>query len=211
MSDRPLLEPAEIEARGLVDLGNGFLLDPETGEVIENRKTPFRVRDLATAEFVVRRRQERDAEIVKQLTLFKAQCEPILAALRAAIRERDWWKARYDPELEVFAAQQIEVANAGLPEKKRTSNFRTAYGRLQFGTSPKMIDIPAETMPDAIKWAEQFVPEAVQKTLLKKPLEAHEEILPPAYFDVLPPRVWFAVQTGVSVPPEAEKLAKLKI
>jgi hypothetical protein len=208
---RPLYTWEQIEELGLVGVGNGFLVDPDTGEVTENRREPFRVHDVETAAFVIGRMQERDAEVVKQFTLYLAQCGPILAALRAAMRERDFFEARFKPELEIFAAQNLLAENASLPANKQVSNVKLpGGGKLQFGTSVATIDIPEETMEHAIRWAEQFVPSAVEKRLVKTPLKGHEAELPVAFFSVIPPRRWFAVQTGVKVPAEAERLAKTK-
>lgn len=205
---KPLYTQEQLNALGFEDIGNGFYVDPDTGEICENRETPFVVRDMESAEWVMKRLQERDAEIVKQWALYQAQCEPIIAALRAALRERNDFEARFKPELEIFAAPQIELQNAKLPASKQVSNLKTRYGKLQFGTSQASIEIPEETKAQAIEWAEKWIPQAVRKEIVKTPLKGHEEQLPVAFFNLLPSRPWFSAQTGIKVPDGVEKLVK---
>lgn len=172
-----------------------FLVDASTGEVLDVEKPEgFRVTDRASAEWVMERIFDSEAEVAA----LEARAETIrknIARMAAEhARKAQWLRDRFGPQLEEWARAEL----AG----KKVRTVRTPFGALAFRkTKPKL---SVTDLARAVEWCKEHVPDAVkvQESILVSmiPDTAWKDLN--AAFDITPAGDSFRVD--VSTPrPEA--------
>ena len=177
-------------AAQVIVIHNGFLVDADTGEVLGLASTPerFDVTDLASAEWVLKKMSECDAEELGIEARIKSVTENLASDLRQAKGRREYLMGRFGEGLKAFArADQYD-------RKTRTTSM--AFGKLSFRTMPESIEIV--DMALAVEWAKANAPDAVKtvESILKTPLKDIPN-LPEDAFTLIPAGEVFKVETGV--------------
>ena len=197
----------EKPAPTYITLDNRLLLDPETGEMIEPDDKPFSVHDDQSADWVLRKLQEIDADLLALDALYQARVNMLVQRAKALTRQRTWLKNRFKMDLQVYATQQIDLLNSG---KKAAKSIKLTYGTLGYRSSAGSIEVREDNLKDAIAWDESHCPAAVSKSILKTPLKAMKE-LPSHLFESIPPQENFYISTGISVPASIKSLATKEV
>jgi hypothetical protein len=185
------IEIAAVDsAAKVIVIHNGFLVDADTGEVLGLASTPerFDVTDLASAEWVLNKMSECDAEEMGIEARIKAVTENLNSDLRQTRGRREYLMGRFGEGLKAFAH-----FDQGLGKRRTTS---TAFGKLSFRTTPESIEIV--DMALAVEWAKTNAPDAVKtvESVLKTPLKGIPN-LPEDAFTLVPAGETFKVETGV--------------
>ena len=179
------VEPIEVD---------GYLIDPETGEVVGHVDGAFQVDDLGSAEWVMEKMLTEDIEIAaleKRLEVIAANLDSMK---KDRERRRKWLEYRFGDELEDFARQN-------LPEKGKT--WKCAYGRVSFRTTNARVGVNDETLainflrpiaPDAIKTTEKVLVSALPEHIKQKALDGG---LKKWGFEVVPGGESVTIKTGV--------------
>ncbi|MEN6537404.1 MAG: host-nuclease inhibitor Gam family protein [Bryobacteraceae bacterium] len=126
-------------------------IDADTGEVV-GLATPFQVNDEDSANWVLEKIMNAEADIAREQMKLRAIQERSQANVKRLDRRVEWLKARFGPELEEFASKQLEG------KKSRTLNL--LFGKLSFRKNAGGIRV-ADEMP-AIEWAKAKCPDAVK-------------------------------------------------
>ena len=181
----------------IIETEDGYLIDTETGEVVglseeTGKQDPFRVCDMASAEWVLSKMQACDAEI----TALQLRLEAIQKQLGQMIvekeRRRQFLTFRFHDELEAFARQTLSGA--------KTKSLRTPYGTMHFRHVNARIAVREGQEPAAIAYLETNLPDLeavkVSKKVLLTPLQKATD-LPFDLFETVPARETFRVDTGV--------------
>lgn len=163
---------------------DGLVIDVETGEVLGHESPTFAVTDQASAEWVLARFLDADADIAKAEAIVRnAQ-----AILKRAKSRRASLEGRFLPELAEYAKQN-------LPKGGKT--FSTMYGAVSFRATPAKVRVVDEEA--ALAWARANAPEAVkvEESILvsKLPKDLVEEA--PQGFEVVEAGESVSVKTGV--------------
>lgn len=139
-----------MQAPNVQQVGD-LLVDIETGEVVGSADPQFRVRDRETAEWVLRKLADDEAELVA----LEARKKMLLANLDSMIadvrRHKDSLERRFSDELQAFAERELEG--------KKIRTLKTAYGRLAFKKVPARLVIEDEER--VVAYFEQVAPEHV--------------------------------------------------
>lgn len=162
----------------LVRTHDGYLVDPETGEVHGHVEATerFMIDDDNKLEWALGKGMDLDAEIYAlemKRTAINEQIDRMQAQIEA---KKSWWAARFMADIRRYAWDKLEGS------KKRSLD--TVFGRLSFrarAASIKIIDKEA-----ALAWAKTNWPQAVKtvttETVLVTPLKGLR--LPADAFDV---------------------------
>jgi hypothetical protein len=180
-------------ARVYAHTADGWVVDAETGEIMGRHDTheAFHVTDMSSAEWVLQRMQETDAQILAETAILQARIEAQQKRIDVQKRRRDWLDRRFGSELEVFAAQELDG------QKSRT--LETGFGKLSFRKGVQKIAVREGRMETAIAVCLNLFPNAVKVTesLLVSELKGHESELPGDLFEIIPAADKFTVTTGV--------------
>jgi len=168
----PILESENTQS--IVE--EGYLVDPETGEVLGLASTPtpeFEVTDVDSAEWVLAKIGEADAEILKLQLMLNGSIERMTKRIKAQQRRSDYLRARFEPGL-------TEVARKNLPKSGKTWN--ALNGSVAFRATKDRVDVPKENTDQAIGWLKKKgLNEAIKTTesILKDsiPKEVKEELI----------------------------------
>lgn len=188
-----------------VETPDGFLVDPETGEIVGlaafdpfDPAAPapsldpeqFHVTDLRSAEWVLQKLQETDSEIARLDALCRARVEALQTKIAGQKKRRDWLLKRFAPELEQFAVKELEG--------KKGRTLKTGFGSLAFHKSRGRIEVKAESKDAALDWLQSRYPTAIKvsKSILVSELKGHEAQLPDSLFTVVKPVDEFKICTG---------------
>jgi hypothetical protein len=187
VEDLGLAEIASVQRETFLT-PEGFVIDPETGEVIRHIGQPFAVVDRNSAEWVLAKLMDADAAIFAEQTRLAVVTENIQARIKGYARRRDWLRARFAGELEQYATGQI----AG--QKARTLTLD--HGKISFRKTPGGTAVT--DMAAAVIWAKANAPEAVKvtETVLVTPLKGRDD-LPEDIFTVTPPGEKCSIETGI--------------
>jgi len=120
----------------------------------------FRVRDEATANWLVRR--------VNEARAYEERARAWAAhETRRARQDADWLRRRYGPQLEAWVRQELAARH----HRRRSLNLPA--GRVGYRRSPPQLVIDHEDR--ALDWCRRHLPTAVQTTerLSKRELNAH--------------------------------------
>jgi len=168
---------------------DGYLVDDETGEFLGyiDPKPAFCVTDQDSAEWVLAKFSENEAERVGLLRRRDAIIANIDRIISGVDARAGWLTARFEAELQRFTLTQIA--------DKKQKYHDTAYGRMQFRTTPGRTEIVDKEA--AVEWAEINAPEAVKidKRVLVTGLKGIE--LPEDIFTIVPPSEKFSFDTGI--------------
>jgi hypothetical protein len=170
---------------------DGYIVDPETGEVLGHTEASerFAVTDIESAEWVLSKMQEAQADVLAQRCRLDAIQSQMQAMIEDKARRCSYLEARFGHELEAFAARELEGG--------KSKTLKTPFGSLSFRTVPGSIRVVNVEL--AVVWAETFEPKAVKvsKSVLVSGLKGMESGLPSAAFEVVPPNERFRIETGV--------------
>lgn len=169
---------------------DGFIIDTESGEVLGLATQEFHVTDEASADWVLKKLTESEAEIIKLNLMLESVAERLASERKAAERKVEWLKARFGAELEQFAKEN-------LPKGKRT--WKGTWGEVSFRTSPARLEVTDEET--AIKWAERNCPSAVKvsKKFLKSELST-------GFMGLASENALFRHESGLNYIPETETM-----
>lgn len=191
----------------ITEISNGYIIDVETGEVIDHAEVNtgrasaddffatldprpvFEATDLAGVEWVMSKLQEAESEVLG----LKSRRDAIVSNIDTQIRDRQnkiqWLHKRFDADLELFTRSQIQ--------DKKTKTVTTPFGKLSMRQNPGSIVVKDDA--GAIAWAKQHMPEAVatKEHILLTPLDKVKGGLPGDLFLVIAPFEKFGVNTGV--------------
>mgnify|MGYP006921335240 CR=1 FL=1 len=164
----PEVHASNFDSLQIIVIQDGYKLDSETGEIL-GLAEPFQVHDVKSAEWVLEKMQEAEA----QARAYETQAADIMTNLAKLTKfhrsKAEWLRACYGSQLE-------EVARENLPKGKRT--WSSLFGSVAFRTTAPRLDIVDEA--DAIAWAKAYYPEAVKvkESLLKSNIPT-DETYPP--------------------------------
>ena len=161
-----------------------YTIDEETGEMTAEVPA-FAVKDAASAEWVLERIQQLDA----QEAALKARQEAILANIQT---ERGRIDARKKGLLFRFEGQLAEFARENLPKGKKS--WVCPFGTLGFRTSKGSTKVLDKDV--ALAWAQDNAPEAVKVEMSVLVSKLPDVELPPC-FEVTQPEDRFYIDSGV--------------
>jgi hypothetical protein len=125
----------------------------EWGEIVAVERPGFHVNDSSSAEWLLEKLQEQDAQIVALNARKAAICENLDTQIKQAQNRRNGLLFKYEGEL-------VEFARQNLPEKKRT--WISPFGSVKFTTQPARLKVAD---PDrALQFAKEHNPEAIKVT-----------------------------------------------
>jgi hypothetical protein len=193
----PAAEETSTPVEPLYIRDDGYIVNPETGEIIRHEDDPFCIVDESTADWVIERMAEADA----RLAGLRAEKEARISALRAQFERREkeienkrrWLSVRFMPEL-------LTWAQTALTAKSRT--VKLPSGSVSFRKVPGSTKVTIIDNRQAVAWAEEHAPNAVKRTeptVLVSVLKGRESELPASAFDIdtTGERETFAVDTGI--------------
>jgi len=137
-----------LETENIVQpiIEEGYLVDPETGEVLGLASTPtpeFEVTDEESAEWVLAKIADSEAEVLKLQLMLNSVAERLQSRMKDQTRRIEWLKARYGADI-------AEVAKANLPKGKKT--WKGVNGQVAFRTTNPRLDIPKDSTEKTIGW-----------------------------------------------------------
>lgn len=173
---------------------DGFIIDAETGEILGLVKAEFQVTDEKSADWVLEKMMDEELNIIREDIKLKAlaeNCEDRKAQSRKRIEFLKW---KFGPQLEAFAAKQLENAKA--------KTWKGTFGKLSFRNTKgglRVVD-KAEALivaqvngfTNAVKVTEEFQ--------ISKLTDAQREMLEakvPNGFEVKPDETSFKIEAGV--------------
>ena len=150
---------------------DGLIINLETGEVIGQEQPEFRVTDEASAEWVLERIMNAEADAARDRLKLKAVAERLEAAIKASEKRAEWFRGRYGSELEEFARVRLEGA--------KTKTLKLTWGSISFRSVKGGLRV---SDPEAaLKWAKQYAPESVKVSesfqITKLPDKWREDLL----------------------------------
>lgn len=128
-----------------------YTVDPETGEVVDAVVPSFSISDESSAEWLMEKIQEMDAEIAAFKLREEAVVQNLTTKRREVERRRDGLLYKYKGELENFA-------KSNLPTGKKT--WTCPYGSVAFRATKARLSV--ENPDFAMVWAENNAPDAIQ-------------------------------------------------
>lgn len=168
-----------------------YMIDANTGEVLglAPEKAQFHVHDRASAEWVLERLSEAEAEVAaleRRKTVLVANIESMQLE---AERRVTFLMGRFLLELQAFAEKEL----AG----KKTRTWKSPFGRLSFRKGKSRLVVHDEAK--AVEWAKQNQPQAVKVTekLLVSMLDNVYDDFEAPGLSIEPARESFAIKTGV--------------
>lgn len=186
-------EAASVRA---IELG-GYWIDPETGEVlgVVEPKPEFRVDSRSAAEWVLEKMSAAEAEMLAIQARKKALVEHLEIQRKAAERRRDYLLARFGPELEEFARQEL----AGQKGKTLTLDFgkvsfRAVAGKVTVADESRAM----EAFPEAVKVSTSFLISQVPKAKAEMLRDQGPDALLAAGLIWVEPSESVTIDTGVS-------------
>lgn len=199
MTDETTENATAIDKDGYhVDLATGEVLDHadlmllgqnSAGDVhVHQDGSYFVVHDMASAEWVMDKLQQLDADLASVQARRLAQLHALGAQERKLEDKRTWLMTRFGAELQAFAHQELMG--------KKTKTLATGYGKLSFRITPGRVVVT--DMAAAVTWAEGAQPDAVkvEKRVLTSLLLLDAQALPPG-IDIVSPSETFRVDTGI--------------
>lgn len=147
MSAQPLLAENTI----LID---GLIIDIESGEVVGQERPEFRVTDEASAEWVLEKIMNAEADAARDRLKLKAVVERLEASIKASEKRAEWFRSRYGSELEEFARERLQDS--------KTKTLKLTWGSISFRTVKGGLRVADPEA--ALTWAKQYAPEAVKVT-----------------------------------------------
>lgn len=161
---KPSEHPPEhaSEQQPFIVEGN-WMLNPDTGEILEYMDQPigpverdfqFYVHDRASAEWVLEKLSEAEAEVAAIEKRKKTLLANLEAMGRPAGHRVTWLRRRFEDELKAWAEKELEG--------EKTRSIRTPFGQLAFRKVNERIKVDDEEA--AIAWAKKHQPDAVKTT-----------------------------------------------
>jgi hypothetical protein len=175
--------PSAAESSGQTEpvIHDGFIIDPETGEVLGHieKSGEFHVRDQESADWVLRKMLQAKTAI----ETVKANAEKLI---RRHQRELDWLNLRFESELEELASRELK--------SQKTKTLQLSYGALAF----RRVAPQVQATEDAIGWLEQLAPDAVKTTKSVLVSQIPEDVVTAAIAEERP---------GIFIRPERESFS----
>ena len=179
------VEPVEVD---------GYLINPETGEVVGHVDGAFRVDDTGSAEWVLEKMLVEDTELealIIRMDIIEANLHSMKMDRQ---RRRAWLEMRFGSEL-------IEFARENLPKKAKTwkcpfgkVSFRTVGDKVKVNDEERAVNFLRDIEPEAIKTTEKvMVSRLSDKTKAK--VAAGE--LKPWGFEYVPGGESVTIKTGI--------------
>lgn len=179
----------------------GFEIDIETGEVLDG-PTPepgFHVRDRASAEWVLQRMQELQAERLA----IRARLDAVTENLNAQMREVDarlgFLKFRFGGQLLDWAREEISRAGPNAPKHVKTDfgrvGFRMKRGSIAVAEPEKAVEWAKDTCPEAVRIREELMVSRLPDEVRASVFEAPEQF---DFLAVDTPREEGYIDTGVN-------------
>ena len=206
MSDVIALPPFSVEWTEI-----GVPYNPDTGEIVSKEELekwgievpnlPFSIHDDDSAEWALEKLAKYDAAhaaLEARLDALSRNLKSMMADIDA---RRAWWRTRFAPQLESYAAAKISDAKAaGL---KPTKTVKFAWGRVSFRSTKGTNTITKERMADAVAWMEEVDPDKVKVekkvnvTDVLATLKAEGVKIKPPWIESTGPRENCEINTGV--------------
>lgn len=147
------IHAAETEEPRNIVLQDGLWIDADTGEVV-GLAEPFQVTDEDSANWVLEKLLNAEADIARERMKLRAVEERAQANIKRHERRVEWLKARFGPELEAYAAQALEG--------KKSRTLSLLFGKLAFRKKAGGLRLADEAL--ALEWAKKHCPDAVKVT-----------------------------------------------
>lgn len=123
----------------------GFIVNAE-GEILgiaDLPKPAFEVTDEESAEWVLSKIADAEAEVLKLQAMLNSVAERLQSRMKDQQKRIEWLNARYGADI-------AEVAKANLPKEKKT--WKGVNGQVAFRTTNPRLDIPKENTEKALGW-----------------------------------------------------------
>jgi hypothetical protein len=123
----------------------GYIVNAE-GEILgiaDLPKPAFEVTDEESAEWVLSKIADAEAEVLKLQVMLNSVAERLQSRMKDQHRRIEWLNARYGADI-------AEVAKANLPKGKKT--WKGVNGQVAFRTTNPRLDIPKENTEKALGW-----------------------------------------------------------
>lgn len=199
MSTAPIVPQDAVDseaAPGHAVEHEGYWIDPETGEVVGvvEPKPEFRVDSRQAAEWVLQKLMDAEADVFAIQAREKAVLDNLAAQKKAAARKAEWLRARFGPELEEFARQEL----AGQKGKTLTLDygkvsFRAVAGKVTVADEARAM----ESFPEAVKVTKSLLISQVPKAQAAMLRDQGPDALLAAGLAWVEPSESVTIQTGV--------------
>jgi len=123
----------------------GYIVNAE-GEILgiaDLPKPAFEVTDEESAEWVLSKIADAEAEVLKLQAMLSSVAERLQSRMKDQQKRIEWLNARYGADI-------AEVAKANLPKGKKT--WKGVNGQVAFRTTNPRLDIPKENTEKALGW-----------------------------------------------------------
>lgn len=175
---------------------DGFWVDPDTGEVlgVVEPKPEFKVDDRSSAEWVLQKLMDAEAEVFAIQAREKAVLDNLAAQKKRAARKAEWLRARFGPELEQFARKELEGQKGkALTLDFGKVSFRAVAGKVTLADESRAM----ESFPEAVKVTRSFLISQVPKAKAEMLRDQGPDALLAAGLAWVEPTESVTIQTGV--------------
>ena len=190
---------------------NGYLIDPETGEILglAGVAPEFRVESESEAEWVLGKMLDAAADLASvqhspEVLRAKAVLEQAAKIEKEKRNRLEWLQRRFNPELGEFARKQLEGKKTKTWKSILGSiSLRTVRGGLRVANPELALNWARSHAPEAIKVSEAFLitllPEAHKTRLMESFATDRQTVLAEGAFEVKPDEEQVVVKFEVPV------------
>lgn len=193
-----------------------YVLDADTGEILRPYIAEgFSVKDEASFDWVMKKILDAETDVNARQMKHNFVLEEMKSEMKRAKSRVEWLKARFGPELEVYAKKVIEEEQAKKPGRKVAKTVKSLFGKVSFRSVPGGLRVRDESK--ALEWAKKFFPAAVKVEevfrvslltederlkievgLTSPPSESEVAVLTKKAFEIQPDEEKFDIKTGGS-------------
>ena len=186
-AEKAFCDPIELD---------GYLVNPETGEVVGLVDSTFHVTDEKTAEWVMEKMQEEDAAALALTARLQAIQDNLSTLRKRHENRRSYLETKFADELTAFARTQLDG---------KIKSWTCPYGTVAFRSTPQGLKVSDEEL--ALQFAKEFHPQAVKVTerfliskldkVSKDYLAVDEKMRTDYGFEVVPAGETVSIKTGL--------------
>ncbi len=171
---------------------DGFIIDAETGEVLGLAKAEFQVTDEKSADWVLEKIMDAEVAIARNDIKRRAILDNIDTQDFEQRRRIEFLKWKFGPQLESFAAKQLENA--------KTKTWKGTFGKLSFRSTKgglRVVDAATALETADNKGWDNAIKATYSFQISKLTDEQKEDAVNLPGFEVKPDETSFKIETGV--------------
>lgn len=178
---------------------DGLIINVLTGEIVGEEKPEFRVTDEASAEWVLEKILNAEADAAREQIKLNAVKERLEANIKASKARAEFFTTKYANDLEDFARTQLEGAKTRTLKLTWGSlSFRTTKGGLRVADPEKALAWAKDNAPEAVKVSESFLISQVPDETKAMIMSATPHDQEARGFTLVPDSESFSIKTGVN-------------